>query len=124
MIQWANLDEVNEEVANLIQWANLDEVNGEVESLQVQRESVVPMQSNSLTTEIQPPLIKETLHKRAREEMSGVQDGDEQFFKKQKVLAEKCEIVVIDEEGEHNLLDKVVVIKEEKSTEWSNTSFS
>ena len=77
-----------------------------------------------MAAKIQTPLIKETLHKRAHEKMSGVEAGDEQLFKKQKVLAEKCEIVVIDEEGESNLPDKGIVIEEGNSTEQQNTSFS
>ena len=56
--------------------------------------------------------------------MSGVEAKDEQLFRKQKVLAEKCDIVVIDEEGESSLPNKGIVIGEENSTEKSNTSFS
>ena len=55
--------------------------------------------------------------------MLGVEYEDEQLFKKQKVLAEKCDIVVIDEEGESNLPDKGIIIEEENSTEQRNTFF-
>lgn len=73
--------------------------------------------ANPLTIEIQTPLIKDALNKRVHGELSGVETKDEQLFKKQKVLVEKCDIVVIDEEGESNLLDNGVVIEEENYTE-------
>ena len=55
--------------------------------------------------------------------MSGVEAKNEQLFKKQKVLAEKCDIVVIDEEGELNLPDKGIVIEEENFIKKRNTYF-
>ena len=51
--------------------------------------------------------------------MSGVEAKNEQLFKKQKVIAEKCDIVVIDEEGEFNSPDKGIIIEEENSTKKS-----
>jgi hypothetical protein len=56
--------------------------------------------------------------------MSGVEAEDEKLLKKQKVLEEECDIVVIDEEGESNLPYKGIIIEQENSTKQSNTSFS